>query len=98
MNLANDLQNKDLDTQLKDEMALGHKAEAAYEGYVKDHVAYTNQRLYQEFLSTSVTETDRILEIKRLQSALRGLEISILNDIETGKMAAKQFNTLYKGE
>ena len=82
--------------QLLDEISLGDRARHAYESYVKEYIEQVNLNLFNEFSSSSVENIDRVLEIKRLQSAVKGLETSILQDIETGKLALISLEQLRK--
>lgn len=84
--------------KLNDEIELGNKAYTAYESYIKDHIYRVTLQLFEEFSNESVENTARIMEIKRLQAALKGLEVSIKNDIDTGKMASIQLEMLNKGK
>jgi hypothetical protein len=80
--------------KLQDEVNLGNKARGAYTGYVKDFIERTSAELYQEFVIASDDELS--LSVKRKHDALMSLENSILRDIETGSLAAKQLEIIGK--
>lgn len=80
--------------KLQDEVNLGNKARGAYTTYVKDFIERVSAELYQEFVIAPNDEQS--LLVKRRHDALMNLETSILQDIETGSLAAKQLEILGK--
>lgn len=76
--------------QLSDEVRLGRQAQQAYDVYVKRHIDSTVQNIYEGIEVLSVTQKEELIELKGLLTAIRGLEMSVLRDIETGKLAAIQ--------
>lgn len=77
-------------TKLQNEVVYGKKAKDAYENFIKGFVEGKLEDLKTEFLNCSVTDTDRIMEIKRLSLALISLENNVISVIDTGAMAEKQ--------
>ena len=75
-------------TPLEAELLLGRRAEQAYNLYVKAHIDRTVLNVYTEIENCSVSDLDTLQKLKGLLTAIRGLESSILSDIDTGKMAA----------
>lgn len=76
--------------QLSEELRLGRLAQQAYDCYVKQHIANIVDNIYTSFESLSITQKEELAELKGLLTAVRGLEMSITRDIETGKLAAMQ--------
>lgn len=76
--------------KLQNESIYGRKAKDAYESFIKDFVGGKLEDLKNEFLNCSVTDVERIMEIKRLSLALEALESNVLSVIATGKMAETQ--------
>lgn len=81
---------KDELIQLHTEVQLGHKAEQAYNVYVKAHIEKVVVNIYTQIENCSVSDTETLVKLKGLLSAIRGLESSISNDIDTGRLAEKQ--------
>ena len=77
------------EAQLAEELARARRAKQAYDIYVKDHIDTTVKKIYEGIESCSVVDTQLLCELKSLLSAVRGLERSILNDIDTGVLAEK---------
>ena len=75
-------------TPLEAELLLGRRAEQAYNLYVKAHIDRTVLNVYTEIENCSVSDLETLQKLKGLLTAIRGLESSILSDIDTGKMAA----------
>lgn len=73
---------------LEAELSLGRHAEQAYNLYVKAHIERTVINVYKEIENCSVADIETLQKLKGLLTAIRGLESSILSDIDTGKMAA----------
>jgi hypothetical protein len=73
---------------LEAELALGRRAEQAYNLYVRAHIERTVLNVYSEIENCSVADLETLQKLKGLLTAIRGLESSILSDIDTGKMAA----------
>lgn len=70
------------------EVAKGNRAKTAYDLYIKEHIDVTVKNIYDGIESCHVADVDTLQTLKGLLSAIRGLERSILNDIDTGRMAA----------
>lgn len=79
--------------KLQDEISLGGRAQNAYDIYVKQHIEKVRTQLYESFCSADLSD-EEVLQLKRLASAINGLETSILSDIEGAKIATIQLNKL----
>jgi len=74
--------------RLKDAISLGSRAEKAYNTYVRQFLETQYSRLYQEFLNS--TSDAEVIAIKRLIDAVQQLEVSLRNDVESGKIASRR--------
>ena len=72
---------------LKQEDYLGTKAETAYNTFIKSFIIGKRQDLFNNFCDASISDTEVLLEAKRLVKVLDQLESEILTVIETGKLA-----------
>lgn len=77
-------------SQLNNEVRIGRLAQQAYDLYVKQHIDIAVANVYTGIENCSIVDKEALIELKGLLTAVRGLEVSILNDIETGKLAALQ--------
>lgn len=75
--------------KLELEVELGQKAQRSYNDFIKDFVENKRKDLFQFFCEISVSEPEKLLEVKRLYMVLESLETEVLTIINTGKMAAK---------
>ena len=69
------------------EVAHSKSAKQAYDLFIKDHVDVTVKQLYMAIDNCSVSDIDSLRNLKFALSAIRGLESSVLNIIESGKLA-----------
>jgi len=79
--------NPDKETKLKDEIRLADSARHAYNAYLESYFAKERLSIFSSFCSSN-TDRDTLVTIKHAQMALDSLETSVLQDIETGKLAA----------
>ena len=96
MNKTDKISDEEI-AQLTSEIHRAECAKTAYDVYIKEHIGIVTRQLFEEFSNTSVENMDKVMEIKRLQSAVKSLEISILNDIDTGKLAAARLEIFNLG-
>lgn len=73
--------------QLSNEIAQARKARQAYELYIKDHISTTVDNIYAGIESCASNDSVTLSTLKGLLTAVRGLERSVLNDIDTGALA-----------
>jgi hypothetical protein len=78
------------EAQLGNESAIGTRAVAAYNGYIKEFVAEQNKAIFDAF--TSSQNLNDLPKLKEYQLAIASLEQAVLTDIETGKLAIMQLN------
>jgi hypothetical protein len=77
---------KEQEDQLHREVHLGGRANAAYEGYMKDYFARQRKLLFDQFIETK--DIDTALTIRAAMDALSAVERSIISDIDSGRMAS----------
>ena len=82
--------NEDLEHQLKNEIALGDRAEKAYSLYLQSYIDSLYRKYYDDFINTN--DIDTVYKIKLQQRAVKDLEQGIFTAIETGKLARAQLN------
>jgi hypothetical protein len=83
---------QELTLKLEEEIAKGQRAGRAYNLYVKQFLETNFRELYDAFLNASTAED--ALEIRRLVIANKELELTIVRDIDTCKMAKKQLESM----
>lgn len=67
-----------------------------YDFFLKTFIEEKKLNCFETFQNCSVTEIDRIMEIKRLLMVLNQLEEEIITIINTGKMAKVSLNQMEK--
>lgn len=75
---------------LESEVRRGNNAQIAYDVYLKIFIKECKEQIIDAFFLTPFEDADKIMDIKRLSIAVESLEIRILQDIETGNLAAYQ--------
>jgi hypothetical protein len=81
-------------TNLQTEIDRGNKARLAYESYIKGHFAERKQVLFDNFIKeTNISVREAI---STTLNAINAIERSIMTDIDTGKLAAKQLEDMQK--
>ena len=76
--------------QLKYEVSRAHRAERAYEDFIKPFIKSKQEVFYEAFMSTEPDDFERLAEIRRMTMAIDALDHEIKEFIITGKMAAIQ--------
>jgi hypothetical protein len=72
-------------------------AQDAYTAYFKDYVETRRQNLFEAFVHCA-NDPEELMSIKYLSDALTALESSMVQDIESGKLASIEINhTASKG-
>jgi hypothetical protein len=78
--------------KLEAEVAIGLRAQRAYDLYLKEFFETNYRELYTAFVNC-VNDEDA-LAIRRLSQATKELHMTLERDINTGKMAAKQLSDM----
>lgn len=73
--------------QLHIEIAESKAAEQAYNLFIKSHIDKTVAQIYDGIEQCATTDVDALQKLKIALSAIRGLESSVQNTIESGKIA-----------
>ncbi len=73
--------------RLQDELQQSRRAQQAYDLYIKKHIETVTKSIYESIEACSITDTETLIGLKGLLSAIRSLERSVLNDIDTGRLA-----------
>jgi hypothetical protein len=74
-------------TGLEIEIALGYKAQQAWNLYIREYMESKNQEIFDKFIAGDV---DSIYELKHFQMVLKTFEDEIKGDIERGEFAKQQ--------
>ncbi len=82
-----DLTEKQKD-QLSSEQLLGGKAQNSYDSFIQEFCEVKRLSLFDSFRNLPLTDTEHIMEVKRMLFAVDALESDILTVIDTGKMAS----------
>jgi len=75
--------------QLDNERVLGNRAQHAYDQFIKPFIEDKRMTLFHAFQSVRISDTDDLMEIKRMLSAIDALDIEIRTVIDTGKLASE---------
>jgi hypothetical protein len=75
---------------LRKEVAKGMKARRAYEDYIQEYIDKNREKLYKQFIMSSIINSQDIIDIKHKVDALTALETWIKSDIQTGILAETQ--------
>lgn len=78
--------------KLEYEVANGEKANFAYEHFIKEFIESKREHLFSTFQELPISESEALMEVKRLLSTLNALEVEIKSVIETGQMASIALN------
>lgn len=78
--------------QLSNEQLRGGKAQSAYDDFIKDFCEEKRQILFQNFSDLPLSDTENLMEVKRMLFAVDTLEADIKTVIETGTMASLTLN------
>lgn len=77
--------------KLHKEIALGKKAQQAYDSYLKDYFARRREGLFSNFIEAQMDD-DQIIGLKRVTDALLALETSVQTDIQNGQLAEAELS------
>ena len=80
--------------KLEVEIAIGNRAQRAYDLYLKEFFETNYRELYNAFVSCQTDED--ALAIMRLSQATKELHMTLERDINSGKMAAVQLATIHE--
>lgn len=78
--------------KLSIEQIIGGKAQRAYNEFIKDFCDDKRKSLFVAFSNLPLTDTENLMEVKRMLYAVDTLETEIMTVIETGKMASITLN------
>ena len=78
--------------QLSSEQLLGGKAQKSYNEYIQNFCEQKRLSLFQAFRDLPLTDTENLMEVKRMLFAVDALESDILTVIETGRLASVSLN------
>lgn len=78
--------------QLSLEQLVGGRAQVAYDDFIKDFCESKRMSLFTSFRDLALTDTENLMEVKRMLYAIDALETDINTVIETGKMASMTLN------
>ena len=75
--------------QLENEQLLGNRAQRAYDEFIKPFIEDKRRILFEAFQAIRISDTDDLMEVKRMLSAIDALDIEIRTVIDTGKLASE---------
>ncbi len=78
--------------KLSIEQLLGGKAKKSYDEFIQEFCEGKRLSLFDAFRNLSLTDTENLMEVKRMLYAVDALESDILTVIETGKLASITLN------
>jgi hypothetical protein len=81
--------------QLANEVALARTARVAYDTFIKEFIGDRRVILFEAFQDLGTSDTEGLMEVKRMLYTLETLENDIKTIIDTGRMASK---TIEDGE
>ena len=84
--------SEELKDQLTVEQLQGGKAQIAYDQFIKGFCEQKRIALFNSFSHLPLSDTENLVEVKRMLYAVDALETEILTVIDTGKMASITLN------
>jgi len=81
-------------SQLEREVAESSNAEKAYTSYIRPFIDEKRKVLFEAFMTISVEEPNKLMEIKRQQMVLEALNSEVVSKINTGKLARQQLEEM----
>jgi hypothetical protein len=81
-----------MSNQLENEVAKGNRAKSAMNEFVQPFLNDARKALFDNFKSLDISQTDAIMECKRLLKVIDKLEASITTHVETGQLASFQLS------
>ena len=79
--------------QLFNEQIKGNNAQKAYNDFIKPFVEAKRKQLFEVFASLGLTESENLMEVKRMLYAIDTLDAEIRSMINTGQMASQTLNS-----
>ena len=76
------------ESKLEVAINLAHRAQSAYNGYLKDYLENCYHTLFVQFLESR--DIDHMIEIQQTKAALDTLKDAVQADIDSGKYAEAQ--------
>ena len=77
------------EVSLHRDVALGRRAQQAFDSYLKEYFQHCRERLFENFMSANLPQ-ENVLGMKAVADALMALETAVQTDIENGQLAAKE--------
>ena len=78
--------------QLSLEQLEGGKAQKAYDDFIGPFIEDKKQTLFQAFCDLPLSDTENLMEVKRMMFAVETLDTEIKTVIQTGEMASHTLN------
>ena len=78
--------------KLQNEQLLGNRARIAYDQFIHQFIEEKRMSLFMAFSNLPLSDTENLMEVKRMLYAIDSLETEILSVIDTGKMASMSLN------
>lgn len=73
--------------KLSGELQRARRARQAYDLYIRQHIEDVIKNIYDSIEACSISDVKTLCDLKGLLTAIRSLERSVLNDIDTGRLA-----------
>ena len=80
------------EAKLQNEQLLGNRAQIAYDQFIHHFIEDKRMSLFMAFSNLALTDTENLMEVKRMLFAIDALDTEILTVIDTGKMASMSLN------
>ncbi len=74
--------------QLEKERTDGKAAAKYYKSYIKEFCQSKRESLFMSFSELGISETEKLMEVKRMLFAIDTLDAEIISVIKTGEMAS----------
>ena len=78
--------------KLHNEQLLGNRAQIAYDQFIHQFIEDKRMSLFMAFSNLALSDTENLMEVKRMLFAIDALDTEILTVIDTGKMASMSLN------
>lgn len=66
------------------------KAKHAYDSFIKPYIDAKTEQLFEAFKGLKLSNTEELMEVKRMLAAIEGLDNEIKSVITTGTFASRQ--------
>ena len=80
------------EAKLQNEQLLGNRAQIAYDQFIHQFIEDKRMSLFMAFSNLALSDTENLMEVKRMLFAIDALDTEILTVIDTGKMASMSLN------